>query len=126
MTIRQELQVEIREAAERLRKKYYGGRGSPGSSEKLLSDLEQDACEVGDAIACELLAQVLQDQADAEHAEQEPAPCTVCGSLGERRKDLPRNVQTRRGKVVWREPQYYCESCRKAFFPSVESARRRG
>jgi hypothetical protein len=125
MAIARELEEEIREAAERLRKKYYGGRGAPRSGEKLLIDLEQDACELGDAIACELLGQVLQDQADADHAEQS-APCTVCGCIGDRRDDLPRNVQTRRGKVAWQEPQYYCKSCRKAFFPSVERKRRRG
>jgi hypothetical protein len=125
MAIALELHEEIREAADRLRKKYYGGRGAPRSGEKLLIDLEQDACELGDAIACELLGQVLQDQAEADHAEPS-APCTVCGRIGDRRKDLPRNVQTRRGKVAWQEPQYYCKSCRKAFFPSVERKRRRG
>lgn len=120
MAITSDLRDQIRLVAESLRKKYYGGRGAPVSGEKMLSDLEDDSCELGDAIACELLSQILQDQAEVDHPDGS-CPCTVCGKMGKRKKGArPRQVQGRRGDIAWHEPEYFCKSCRKSFFPSIE------
>lgn len=119
MAISREMQGRIQEVAEGLRREFYGGRGAPISGEILFSELEEDACQLGDAIACELMQQVLQSQADDDHPET-TCECSVCGRYGKLDDVQPRVVQTRRGKVKWLEPRYFCKPCRKAFFPSRE------
>lgn len=119
MAISSELQGRIQEVAADLRREFYGGRGAPVSGTILFSELEDDACHLGDAIACELMQQVLQEQADSDHPETS-CECSVCGRSGKLDEVQPRVVQTRRGKVKWPEPRYFCKHCRKAFFPSRE------
>jgi hypothetical protein len=67
----------------------------------------------------------LQRQADT--AEQRPGPyqhCPKCGGPVQPREspqDTPpksRAVQTSVGQAQWVEPETYCRSCRRAFFPS--------
>ena len=122
MAISSELRGRIQELAGDLRREFYGGRGAPISGTILFSELEEDACQLGDAIACELMQQVLQEQADEDHPETTCA-CSVCGRYGKLDEVQPRVVQTRRGKVKWPEPRYFCKYCRKAFFPSRQGAR---
>ncbi len=117
MAISSELQGRIEEVAGDLRREFYGGRGAPVSGTILFSELEEDACQLGDAIACELMQQVLASQADDDHPETS-CECSVCGRYGKLDDVQPRVVQTRRGTVKWPEPRYFCKSCRKAFFPS--------
>jgi len=117
MAISSELRGRIQEVAGDLRREFYGGRGAPKSGSILFSELEEDACQLGDAMACELMQQVLESQADDDHAET-CCECSVCGRYGELDDVKPRVVQTRRGKVRWPEPRYFCKHCRKAFFPS--------
>lgn len=119
MAISSELQGRIQEMAEDLRREFYGGRGAPVSGEIRFTELEEDACQLGDALACEVMQQVLQTQADVDHPETS-CECSVCGRNGQLDDVQPRVVQTRRGNVTWKEPRYFCKHCRKAFFPSVE------
>lgn len=119
MAISSELRDRIRWVAEELRRDYYGGRGAPRSGQIRFSELEDDACLLGDAVACELMQQVLQMQADGDFSKT-VHECSVCGKSGERDEVLPRVVQTRRGTTTWREPRYFCKHCRRAFFPSDE------
>jgi len=119
MAISKELQGRIQELARDLRREFYGGRGAPVSGTILFEELEEDACQLGDAIACELMQQVLQAQADEDHPEA-ISECSVCGRNGKLDEVQRRVVQTRRGKVKWPEPRYFCKHCRKAFFPSDE------
>jgi hypothetical protein len=114
-----ELRGRIQEVADQLRRAFYGGRGAPISGEILFEELEEDACQLGDAIARELMQQVLQAQAEDDHPETR-CECSVCRRDGKLDEVKPRVVQTRRGEVTWREPRYFCKHCRKAFFPSRE------
>lgn len=125
MAITGDLRERIREHAAQLQQEIYGERGGPGLVEKRFVDLESEATQLGDAIACELLGGVLQAQAD-QTAEASPGQCecSVCGREAARDDIQSRVVQARRGKVTWREPRYFCKHCRKAFFPSVENSGR--
>lgn len=104
---------------------YQAEQACEGPPKELFSELEDEACDLGDAVTRAMLEETLQAQAQAalrESASRPPdlAPCCPrCQRPGQRREDEPRIVQTRRGEVSWNEPQYYCRKCRQAFFPSV-------
>jgi hypothetical protein len=117
MAISSEIQKQVEEVAQQIRRKFYGGRGSPVSGTILFEELEDQASALGDAVACEIMQQVLQEQADDDHPEARCA-CSVCGKDGKLDEVKPRVIQTRRGDVSWDEPRYFCKHCRKAFFPS--------
>lgn len=121
MAISHELRQRIRELAGVLQKEMYGETGSPELNTRF-TDIEDATTEVGDALTCELLSGVLQ--AHSDHTGQrlgKACECSVCGRNTARDDIQPRVVQARRGDATWREPRYFCQSCRKAFFPSVES-----
>ena len=101
-------------------------RASQGEK-KLLSgtlfvELEDEACELGDAMMAAMLEAALAEQA-AQSSVEETACCPRCQRPGQRKAEPePRLLQTRRGDVSWNEPSYYCRHCRQAFFPSVPRA----
>ena len=119
MAINSGIQQQIQESATQVRQKFYGGRGAPKSGTIRFEELESDAAELGDAVAREIMQQVLQEQAQEDHPETS-CECSVCGRSGELEDVKPRVVQTRRGEVNWPEPRYFCKRCRKAFFPSYQ------
>jgi hypothetical protein len=119
MAISSGIQERIQEVAEQVRREFYGGRGAPKSGSILFEELEDDASAIGDAMACEIMQQVLQEQAADDHPETSCA-CSVCEKDGKLDEVKPRVIQTRRGDVTWDEPRYFCKHCRKAFFPSRE------
>jgi hypothetical protein len=118
MAISQQLQGRIEALAAELRKELYGPKGYPPWGTKFV-DMEQQTGEVGDALACAMLSQQLQEQAEAEGH-----PAGKCGGCGE---PIPfdevagRLLQARRGDVAWQESYGRCKRCRKAFFPSLPS-----
>lgn len=87
--------------------------------ERTFQQIEDEACELGDAIAQALMTETLMKQA-GQVLQETSACCPECQRPG-RRKDEPepRLLDTRRGPVGWQEPEYYCRHCRRAFFPSV-------
>jgi len=90
----------------------------------LFVELEDEACELGDAMMAAMLEAALAEQATQSSAE-ETACCPRCQRPGKREAEPePRLVQTRRGEVSWNEPSYYCRRCRQAFFPSEPRAGR--
>lgn len=119
MAISSEMRQQIEEVAKQVRRKFYGGRGAPQSGTILFEELEDHAAELGDAVACEIMQQVLQQQAEDDHPEK-TCECSVCGRYGKLDDVQLRGVRTRRGEVKWKDPRYFCKSCRKAFFPSCE------
>jgi hypothetical protein len=119
MAISTEIQQQIQEVARQVRQEFYGGRGAPQSGTILFEELENDAAELGDAVAREIMQQVLQTQAEDDHPET-ICECSVCRRDGKLDDVQVRVVQTRRGEVRWPEPRYLCKYCRKAFFPSGE------
>lgn len=100
----------------------YGPDGMPWGT--LFSELEDDAYELGQAMARRLVQEMVRDQAEANVPEgRERCQCghpleTPDEDDEEAWQD--RDVLTRSGHVSWSEPQRYCPKCRKAFFPSVE------
>jgi hypothetical protein len=75
-----------------------------------------------DELRSALMGAALCEQA-AARAHAVTVPCPHCGRPAPPEDEpAPRQVQTRRGEVRWREPQHYCRSCRQAFFPSVPRA----
>jgi len=118
MTITLGMQERIKAVAGELRRELYPDAGCPAWGTKL-DALEQEACEIGDAIARELLGQELAAQGErADTAEA--GTCSQCGGLTEEtREDEPRTLDASRGPLVWPEPRRFCPACRQAFFPSV-------
>lgn len=104
---------------------YQAEKACEGQAKELFSELEDEACDLGDAVTRAVLEERLQMQAaaalsrDANHPPDLAPCCPRCRRPGQKRDDEPRAVQTRRGEVSWNEPQYYCRKCRQAFFPSV-------
>lgn len=122
MAISEKLRSQLASVAEQLRQELYGADGDPLLG-KLFVDLEDEAVELGDALTCALMQQLLQAQAKTlqqEHPDE--CRCSVCGQPARHRHEPePRWLQTRRGEVGWQEPTYHCDQCRQAFFPSVQN-----
>ena len=96
----------------------YGPQGYPAWGTKFI-DIENQTAEVGDAIACEMLSQSLQEQAEA--AGHHDGKCGGCGEPIPLEEIVGRLLQAKRGEAVWQESHGQCQRCRKAFFPSVPS-----
>ena len=109
LKLRERLLVCVRE--------YRAEEGEKLLSGTLFVELEDEACEIGDAMAAAMLEAALTEHAAVSAAET--ACCPRCGRPGKRSAEpAPRLVQTRRGEVSWNEQPYDCRHCRQAFFPS--------
>jgi hypothetical protein len=91
----------------------------------LVSFLQREtrACLLGNELAAWLLERHVSNDPDARPADVAPPPCPKCGRPARRRKPpaqrLPRRqLQTAAGTVEWRREQWWCATCRVAFFPS--------
>lgn len=121
MAITSQLQERIRQVAAELRREMWGPKGYPQWGTRF-TQIEDECCEVGDALTRELMGQGLDEQ--GQEIEEGPLECGVCGRHAPEDDLEPRVITTRRGDAVWRERKYYCKRCRKAFFPSVQRAGR--
>ncbi len=119
MAINQQLQDRIEALAAELRKELYGPKGYPPWGTKFV-EMEQQTGEVGDALACAMLSQQLQGQAEAD-GHPAAGECGGCGEPILFEKVAGRLLQARRGEVAWQESYGRCRRCRRAFFPSVPS-----
>jgi hypothetical protein len=115
MAIDDQLRERIRQLSAELRYDLFGPRGYPAWGTKFI-DIENQTAEVGDAIACELLSQGLQQQAEAEGFRD--GKCH-CGEPIPFEEVAGRLLQAKRGEAQWRESFGQCKRCRKAFFPSI-------
>ena len=113
MATTEEIRGQVRDFARKLRAEQGPREERPGVP--LFTILEDAAIAVGDAVTEELIEQEL-----ALHAEH-GCDCPKCGQPGLRKGEREREVQTRRGKVKFTEPEFYCPRCRRAFFPSLGS-----
>ena len=83
---------------------------------------EGRACLLGDELAAWLLERHVSSDAHACPADQAPPGCPECGRPARRRKPpsgrLPRRqLQTPAGTIEWQREQWWCATCRVAFFP---------
>lgn len=115
MAMSQELRSRVLECVRAFREE----QGEKVSWERTFQEIEDEACELGDAVAQALMAESL-----AEQATQGPrelwACCPRCQRAAKQEAEPePRRLDTRRGTVRWHEPKHYCPHCRQSFFPSV-------
>jgi hypothetical protein len=83
-----------------------------------LDAIETRAVEIGDAVTTELLK-----KKSATRPTAEEATCPRCDKLGRYLGQRERELIGRRGPVTISEPEYFCPSCRKSFFPEYASDR---
>jgi len=119
MAISEALRKRIKGMTTELRREMWGPGGAPAWGTKFV-DIEDQTGEVGDAIACALLSEGLQEQAEA--AGHAAGKCSGCGEAIPVEEIAGRLLQARRGEAVWQESFGRCKRCRKAFFPSVASS----
>jgi hypothetical protein len=115
----EELRHLIEGAAKNLVERVYGPRGPEWGTR--FAEIEEVAIQVGQALSREMCDRALQQQA-AEPVPVVDQVCPTCGKASQAQDPVPRVVKTRAGDARWEEPQTYCRSCRRAFFPSVETA----
>lgn len=85
-----------------------------------LDAMETQAVEIGDAISTELL----ERRAAELPISEEESTCPKCGKLGRYQGQRQRELIGRRGLMTVAEAEYFCPSCRKAFFPGHPDDRR--
>jgi hypothetical protein len=114
MELSLEKRRQLQELAEEA-KNILGGCMHGDGRPKTFAELEDECVEVGDLFTAALLSNRVR--------ERDPAApsgcCPSCGRAGGRTPDEPRLLQTDRGEVDWTEAAYYCEACRRSFFPSL-------
>jgi len=89
----------------------------PESDEPLITQIEDKATEIGDAVMAKMMELALQ----AHTAVDSQQCCPSCGRIGHRKGNRERILQTRRGDVRVEEAEYYCSACRRSFFPDVQN-----
>jgi len=121
MAMNRKLQEKVRTVAAELRKEVFGPEGIPEWGTKF-TEIEDTACELGEALSRELI-----QQAAAEQAQTAPPAAWICGGCGQSTREHPDEpidpfpLDTSCGEVAWQQPKRYCDTCRQAFFPSVPS-----
>jgi hypothetical protein len=118
MAISNELRGRIKGMTAELRREMWGPSGAPAWGTKFV-EIEEQTGEIGDAIACELLSEALQKQAEAEG--HTACKCGGCGEPIPLDEIAGRLLQAKRGEAAWQESYGRCLRCRRAFFPSLAS-----
>jgi hypothetical protein len=118
MAITNELRGRISELARELRKDLWGSKGYPAWGTKFV-EIEEKTADVGDALACAMLTQSLQEQAE-QHGHT-ACKCSGCGEPIPLEEIAGRLLDAKRGEAAWQESYGRCKRCRKSFFPSVAS-----
>lgn len=98
---------------------YREQRGEKLDVDSTFQQIEDGACELGDAVARAMMAESLAEQA-REGPRELWACCPRCERPARQEEEVElRLLDTRRGEVLWQEPKHYCRHCRQSFFPSV-------
>ena len=113
MAITPNLEQRIRALAEELSGEF--GQIEEQDGECLMTQVEDFAAQIGDAVAARIMEQELASR-EAEHDRN----CPCCHKPGHLKRRRRRTVQTKRGAIEIAEPEFYCGRCRKSFFPGVE------
>ena len=89
---------------------------------KSFDDLEMASIDFGDKLSRRLLEKATQ----ARIVHQEHANCADCGCQCTCIDQEPRVVESLRGEVTWQEQNFYCNRCRRSFFPGEQQTVSRG
>jgi hypothetical protein len=116
MAISKGLRDRIKGMTAELRREMWGPSGAPVWGTKF-TEIEDETTEIGDAVACGLLSEGLQKQAEA--AGHPAGKCSGCGEPIPLEEIAGRLLQAKRGEAAWQESYGHCKRCRKAFFPSL-------
>jgi hypothetical protein len=106
---------KIGQFAQELMREVYGEQGPEWGTR--FRDIEI----LGDVIGAEVASRFTEGSVSeqAEHLPEKVGLCPCCGGDGKRRADdESRSVKTLTGVVSWEEAQFFCEPCRRSFFPS--------
>jgi uncharacterized protein with PIN domain len=95
-----EVEVKLKEAM--------SGEGTP----QTLSEMEAMALKIGQAVK-ERLMQEFVTAAEVEGLER----CEACGEALKRKGKRKKWVATQAGEIQIERDYYYCEGCRRGFFP---------
>jgi hypothetical protein len=124
--------------AKSLVERLYGPQGLPWGTR--LTELEDTVLAIRQYLSEQLLNQALQRQADnSAERPKDYRDCPSCGGAVEtthpptpdtgtaagagQPPPEPRGLDTQGGTAAWHEPECYCHSCRRSFFPSVQESR---
>jgi TPP-dependent indolepyruvate ferredoxin oxidoreductase alpha subunit len=118
----EEVRPYVEGVAKNLVDKLYGPDGPAWGTS--LTDIEDLLLALRAILTEKMLDEALARQAVAQ--TQAPATllaCPGCQQLPSYNDTSQRLVQTRAGEAEWAEPEGYCRSCRRSFFPSVQELR---
>lgn len=90
-------------------------QGARDFRETRLSELEDELGDVADQLVGQVLSTLLRQQAEQV---AEAVCCPRCGGVLDEKLDQTTPLQTRRGRVHWKQPVRRCPACRRDFFPS--------
>lgn len=92
------------------------GPGAEGPNGCLLESVEDWAVLIGDELSRQMMARQVSTVVESP-ATQEEGLCPKCHQLGRSKGHRKRRIETRRGAIHVKEPEYYCPRCRRSFFP---------
>jgi uncharacterized protein with PIN domain len=109
--------------AKSLVERLYGADGPAWGTK--LAEIEQTILAVRHELSEKMLHEALQRQANT--AKQRPAAFQCCPKCGKEVEDKPvdddpRSLNTEVGEANWHEPETYCRTCRRSFFPSDQES----
>lgn len=93
-------------------------QGSRDFRDTRLSELEDELCEAADLLVRQILPVLLRQQAQQV---RDGEGCPQCGGRLDEKPDQTTSLETRRGRVHWKQPVRRCQACRRDFFPSGQS-----
>jgi len=109
---RKELKARMMRDAEELIDKLLWKRKP--AHEITLSDIEQAAVETGMSFQQAVVKHLVEDS----QGETSDIPiCLGCGEKMELKGHRKRRVETEAGEIELKRPYYYCQACRRGFFP---------
>lgn len=111
------LQARVKAMAGELAREHQQELAAAGT----LLDLEELTCQIGDEVTRLLTEEELQRR--GSHGGKEPACCPDCGgeSLPDAEPD-PVLLVGLRGDLAYAQPKYFCNRCRRSFFPGGGSS----
>lgn len=80
-----------------------------------LIELEELVCEIGDEVTRQLLGGELAERGN--QADGQCHSCPTCDCPCSQATPQQRRLLSTRGEVSFHEPAFYCQYCRRSFFP---------